>query len=85
MTVAFAFGLIETSAFEVGGDLSADIVSLPSLPSLSHEKLSDDSSPNKQSVKLAALNVQYNIGIDAAPASKPTTSKKISDDGQSSA
>ena len=65
-------------SFEVGGDLSADIVSLPRLvTSLSHEKLSDDSRlTNKQSVKLVAVKrAMHNIGRDAAPASKPTTSK----------
>ncbi|MDG2116951.1 MAG: hypothetical protein P8J80_09955 [Porticoccaceae bacterium] len=42
-------------SFEVGGDLSADIVSLPRLvTSRCHEKVSDDSRlTNKQSVKLA--------------------------------
>jgi hypothetical protein len=44
-------------SFEVGGDLSADIVSLPRLvTSRSHEKPSDDSRlTNKQSVKLAVV------------------------------
>ena len=44
-------------SFEVGGDLSADIVSLPRLvTSRSHEKLSDDSRlTSKQSVKLAVV------------------------------
>ena len=65
-------------SFEVGGDLSADIVSLPRLvTSRSHEKLSDDSRlTSKQSVKLAVVErAVYNIGRDAAPASKPTASK----------
>lgn len=65
-------------SFEVGGDLSADIVSLPRLvTSRSHEKLSDDSRlSSKQSVKLAVVErAMYNIGRDAAPASKPTASK----------
>jgi len=51
--------------FEVGGDLSADIVSLPRLvTSRSHEKLSDDSRlTSKQSVKLAVVErAIYNIG-----------------------
>ena len=65
-------------SFEVGGELSADIVSLPRLvTSRSHEKLSDDSRlTNKQSVKLAVVELaMYSIGRDAAPASKPTASK----------
>ena len=65
-------------SFEVGGDLSADIVSLPRLvTSRSHEKLSDDSRiTSKQSVKLAVVErAMHNIGRDAAPAFKPTTSK----------
>ena len=65
-------------SFEVGGDLSADIVSLPRLvTSRSHEKLSDDSRlTNKQSVKLAVVErAIYNIGRDAAPASKDDVSK----------
>ena len=65
-------------SFEVGGDLSADIVSLPRLvTSRSHEKLSDDSRlTSKQSVKLAVVErAMHNIGRDAAPASKPIVSK----------
>jgi len=65
-------------SFEVGSDLSADIVSLPRLvTSRSHEKLSDDSRlTNKQSVKLAVVErAMHNIGRDTAPASKPTVSK----------
>jgi len=65
-------------SFEVGGDLSADIVSLPRLvTSRSHEKLSDDSRlTSKQSVKLAVVErAMYNIGIDAAPASNDDVSK----------
>ncbi len=65
-------------SFEVGGDLSADIVSLPRLvTSRSHEKLSDDSRlTSKQSVKLAVVErAMYNIGRDAAPAPKDTVSK----------
>ena len=65
-------------SFEVGSDLSADIVSLPRLvTSRSHEKLSDDSRlTSKQSVKLAVVErAMHNIGRDAAPASKPTASK----------
>ena len=52
-------------SFEVGGDLSADIVSLPRLvTSSSHEKLSDDSRlTSKQNVKLAVVErAIYNIG-----------------------
>jgi len=65
-------------SFEVAGDLSANIVSLPRLvTSRSHEKLSDDSRlASKQSVKLAVVErAMHNIGRDAAPASKPTVSK----------
>ena len=60
-------------SFEVGGDLSADIVSLPRLvTSRSHEKLSDDSRlTSKQSVKLAVVErAIHSIGRDTAPASK---------------
>ena len=52
-------------SFELGGDLSADIVSLPRLvTSRSHEKLSDDSRlTSKQNVKLAVVErAIYNIG-----------------------
>ena len=52
-------------SFEVGGDLSADIVSLPRLvTSRSHEKLSDDSRlTSKLNVKLAVVErAIYNIG-----------------------
>ena len=65
-------------SFEVGGDLGADIVSLPRLvTSRSHEKLSDDSRlTSKQSVKLAVVErAMHNIGRGAAPASKPSASK----------
>lgn len=65
-------------SFEVGGELSADIVSLPRLvTSRSHEKLSDDSRlTNKQSVKLAVVErAMHNIGRDTAPVSKSTVSK----------
>ena len=65
-------------SFEVGGDLSADIVSLPRLvTSRSHEKLSDDSRlTSKQSVKLAAVERSiHNIGRDIASASKDAVSK----------
>ena len=65
-------------SFEVGGDLSADIVSLPRLvTSRSNEKLSDDSRlTSKQSVKLAVVErVMYNIGRDAVPASKDDVPK----------
>ena len=67
-------------SFEVGGDLSADIVSLPRLvTSRSHEKLSDDSRlTSKQSVKLAVVErAIHNIGRDAAPASKVDESKYV--------
>ena len=52
-------------SFEVGGGLSADIVSLPRLvTSRSHEKLSDDSRlTSKQSVKLSVVErAAFNIG-----------------------
>ena len=65
-------------SFEVGGDLSADIVSLPRLvTSRSNEKLSDDSRlTSKQSVKLAVVErSMHNIGRDAAPTSKDDKSK----------
>ena len=64
--------------FEVGGDLSADIVSLPRLvTSRSHEKLSADSRlTSKQSVKLVVVErAMYNIGRDAATTSKDDVSK----------
>ena len=64
--------------FEVGGDLSADIVSLPRLvTSRSNEKLSGDSRlTSKQNVKLTVVErAMHNIGRDAAPASKSTVSK----------
>ena len=54
-------------SFEVGGDLSADIVSLPRLAtSRSNEKLSDDSRlTSKQSVKLAVVERAIsNLGRD---------------------
>jgi len=63
-------------SFEVGGDLSADIVSLPRLvTSRSHEKLSDDSRlTSKQSVKQAvgsihlpqSLEIMQHMGIERA-------------------
>ena len=65
-------------SFEVGGDLSADIVSLPRLvTSRSHEQLSDDSRlTNKQGVKLAVVErAMHNIGRDAAPTSKDDLAK----------
>jgi tetratricopeptide (TPR) repeat protein len=65
-------------SFEVGGDLSADIVSMPRLvTSRSHENLSDESRlTSKQSVKLAVVErAMHNIGRDAASASKLTVSK----------
>ena len=66
------------SSFEVGGDLSADIVSLPRLvTSRSHECLSDDSRlTSKQSVKLAVVErAVHNIGRDAASTHKDDASK----------
>ena len=65
-------------SFEIGGDLSADIVSLPRLvTSRSHEKLSDDSRlTSKQSVKLAVVErAMHKIGRDTAPAPKDDVSK----------
>ena len=65
-------------SFEVGGDLSAEIVSLPRLvTSRSHENLSDDSRlTSKQSVKLAVVErAMHNIGRGAVPASKDDKSK----------
>ena len=62
-------------SFEVGGNLSAYIVSLPRLvTSRSNEKLSDDSRlTSKQSVKLAVVErAMHNISRDVAPASKDT-------------
>ena len=65
-------------SFEVDGNLSADIVSLPRLvTSRSHEKLSDVSRlMSKQSVKLAVVErAMHNIGREAASPSKATASK----------
>ena len=65
-------------SFEVGGDLSADIVSLPRLvTSRSHEKLSDDSKlTSKQSVKLTVVErAIHNIGRDTAQTSKDDVAK----------
>ena len=65
-------------SFEVGGDLSADIVSLPRLvTSRSNQRLTDDIRlTSKQSVKLAVVErVMHNIGRDAAPASKDDVSE----------
>ena len=65
-------------SFEVGGDLSANIVSMPRLvTSRSHEKLSDDSRlTSKQSVKLTVVErAIHNIGRDTAPVSKDDVSK----------
>ena len=65
-------------SFEVGGDLSADIVSLPRLvTSRSHEKLSDDTRlTSKQSVKLAVVErAMHNIGRRPVPAYKDDVSK----------
>ena len=66
------------NSFEVGGDLSAEIVSLPRLvTSRSHEKLSDDSRlTSKQSVKLAIVERAISsIGRDTVPATKDDVSK----------
>ena len=65
-------------SFEVGGNLSADIVSLPRLvTSRSHEKLSDDNRlTSKQSVKLAVVErAMHNIGRYTAPVFKDTGPK----------
>ena len=65
-------------SFEVGGDLSADIVSLPRLvTSRSNEKLNDDSKlTSKQNVKQAVVErAMHNIGRDTAPTSKSTVSE----------
>ena len=65
-------------SFEVGGDLSADLVSLPRLVTArSHEKLSDDSRlTSKQSVKLTVVErAMDNIGRDTAPTSKDDVTK----------
>jgi hypothetical protein len=65
-------------SFEVGGDLSADVVLLPRLVTVrSHGKLGGDSRlTSKQSVKLAVVErAMYNFGREAAPASNPTVSK----------
>ena len=63
--------------FEVGGNLSADIVSHPRLDtSRSNERLNEDSRiSSKQSEKLGVVErAIYNIGRDAALASKSTSS-----------
>jgi len=65
-------------SFELGGYLSADIVSLPRLiTSRSHEKINDDSRlTRKQSVKLAVVErAMHNIGRDTVPAPKDDVSK----------
>ena len=65
-------------SFEVNGELSADIASLPRLViSRSHEKLSNDSRiTSKQSVKLDVVErAMYNVGRDGAPAPKNTVFK----------
>ena len=65
-------------SFEVGGGLSADIVSLPrSVTSRSHEKLNGDSRlTSKQSAKLAVVErAMHNIDRDTAPVSKDNVSK----------
>jgi hypothetical protein len=65
-------------SFELGGDLSADIVSLPRLvTSRSNTKLNDDSRiTSKQQVKLAVVErAIHNIGRDTELASKDNISK----------
>ena len=65
-------------SFEVGGDLSADLVSLPRVvTSRSNEKRSDDSRlTSKQSVKLAVVEcAMHNICRDAARTTKDDVSK----------
>ena len=72
------FGLIEILALKLGGDFSADIISLLCLvTSRSNEKLSEFSRLNsKQSVKLSVVEgVISSFGIDGAPASKLTSSE----------
>lgn len=62
----------------VGGDLSADIVSLPRLvTSRSHEKLSNNGRlTSKQSVKLTVVErAMHSIGRDATPVPKDDVSK----------
>ena len=69
-------------SFEVVGDLSADIVSLPRLvTSRSHERLSNNGRlTSKQSVKLAVVErAMHNIGGDAAPVTKDDVSKTKDD------
>lgn len=64
--------------FDVGGDLSADTVSLPRLvTSRSNEKLRTDSRlTSKQIVKLSVVErAMFNIGRDAAPVSTTAMSK----------
>ena len=65
-------------SFEVGGDLNADIVSLPRLvTSRSHERLSDDSRLTSKHIvkKVVVERAIHNIGRDAAPATKDDVSK----------
>ena len=64
-------------SFEIGGDLRADIVSLPRLvTSRGHEKLGDIRLTSKHSLKLAVVErAMHNIGRDAAPAFKDDVSK----------
>ena len=65
-------------SFAVGGDLSADIVSLPRLvTSRSHEKLSNNGRlTSKQSVKLTVVErAMHSIGRDATPVPKDDVSK----------
>ena len=63
-------------SFDIDGDLSADIVSLPRLfTSRSNEKMSDDCRlADNQSVKLAVVErLMHNIGRDATPETKTVT------------
>ena len=65
-------------SFEVGGDLTADIVLLPRLvASLSNEKLSGDSRLiSNKSKKLALVErAMHNTGRDTAQAPKTTVSE----------
>jgi hypothetical protein len=65
-------------SFAGGGDLSADIVSLPRLvTSPSHEKLSNNGRlTSKQSVKLTVVErAMHSIGRDATPVPKDDVSK----------
>ena len=65
-------------SFKLGGDLSADIVSLPRLlTSRSHDKLSDDNRlARKQSVKLTVVKrAMWDIGRETASVSEAADSR----------